>query len=477
MYEASSLAKELKHFLWKALSVPIYFKILGIGAVVAALFGGAIILHAKSSMSRVLYQMLEEHTLSAARSLVADLERPMVTGDLFSVKRNLQRTLGMIPQMRYIIVRDEEGRVVAHTFEKGVPPDLGHVFSASPWGTTEVLATPGELVFDTVAPILKGHGGSVQLGMSDRLITEELAGLTRSVIGSLALCVAVGSVLALGLTHLLTQPLHHLVQVTDRIRRGDFEAKARVFSADEIGRLAASFNQMAESLESYRQEVVDKEKARFSLIEKIIQTQEEERKRVSRELHDELGQSLLALLLMIQSGNEGQEMAPNLIDEAEKKIGQLIDEVRRLAHGMRPPILDDYGLDFALARLVEEVSNYYGLAIDYQYICQSGLGRLPNRVEVSLYRIAQEAIANIVRHAHAEQASVVVLQRRKDAVLLVEDDGCGFDPKLIHSKDGNHLGLTGMQERAALLGGSCAVESVPGNGTAVKVKIPATEAR
>jgi signal transduction histidine kinase len=419
--------------------------------------------------------MLREGTLSSARSLATDLERPMLTGDMFSVKQKLLGTSGMVPQVDYIVVRDREGRVAAHTFKKAVPTDLEKVFSESVWGTIQVLTTGDGLILDSTVPILDGHAGSVQLGMSDRLILRELSQFTRSILEGLVLCISVGAVLALGLTHILTQPIHHLVQVAKNIEDGDFKSKARMFSGDEIGVLAVAVNQMTDSLDKYRLEVEDKERARLSLIEKIIQTQEEERRSISRELHDQLGQALLALLLMVQSCGEGEKLAPETLSHMEQKITALIDEIHCLVQGMRPPILDDYGLDSALTRLVKELTEYAGVSIDYQYTCPPGSGRLPSRVEVTLYRIAQEAITNVVRHAKADRASVVLLQQHDDVVLLIEDDGCGFDPTAVRVEGGAHLGIMGMKERATLLGGSCTVESAPGNSTTVRIRIPINE--
>jgi signal transduction histidine kinase len=142
---------------------------------------------------------------------------------------------------------------------------------------------------------------------------------------------------------------------------------------------------------------------------------------------------------------------------------------------MRPPILDDFGLDSALERLVEELSDYSGVAIDYQYTSPPDSVRLPSRVEVTLYRIAQEAITNVVRHSKSDRASLVVLQQHDDVVLLVEDHGCGFEPAEVRGGNGAHLGIMGMKERATLLGGTCAVESVPGTSTTVRIRIPIVE--
>ena len=479
MKRLSASGKPIFRLVWWALSTPLFFKIAGIGAVVAAVFGGVTQLQIRSSVSHALHQMLEQRTRSIARSLVASLERPMSTGDLLAVNQRLQRTRQMFPDVRYIIVRDPRGRVVGHTFEHAVPRDLDGVLPSGQPPLSDVqfqvFDSSEGLVFNVVSPILNGHAGMLQLGVTDQMVTEELATVTRSVFWGLALCATIGAALALVLTHILTRPIHHLVLAANRIRQGDFETRSKIFSADEVGRLAIAFNQMTEALQGYRREVQEKERVRLSLIERIVQTQEDERKSISRELHDQLGQSLLALLLAVQSLCKDNDIAKDSCRDIEGRIRQLIDEVGRLAWGMRPSILDDYGLDSALARHVEDVSGHADLAIDYQYTASPGLERLPDQIEITLYRIAQEAITNILRHAHATRASVVLFQRHEEVTLLVEDDGCGFDIGSKQINSNSSLGLTGMKERAALLGGTCAVESVPEQGTTVRVIIPQSD--
>ncbi len=474
MNRLSMSGKPIARLISCALSIPLFFKIMGIGLVVAAVFGGIMLLQIHGSVSRTLHQILEERTRSIAHSLVTSLERPMSTGDLLAVNQRLQRTRQSLSDVRYIMVRDAEGRIVSHTFERAVPHDLLGPLGQS--GDAEVqfqvFDSPQGLVFDVTHPILNGHAGMLQIGVADEMVTEELTTVTQSVLWSLALCATIGVGLALLLTHILTRPIHHLVQAANRIREGDFETRAEVFSSDEIGRLAVAFNQMTEGLHRYRRRVQEKEKARLFLVETTVQAQEDERKNISRELHDQLGQSLLALLLVVQSLGKENVVPGHVCRDIEIRIQLLIEEVRRLAWGMRPSILDDYGLDFALARHTEEMSNHSGLAIDYQYTSSRGSDRLPSRVEVTLYRIAQEAIANVVRHAAATRASAVVLQQSNEVALLVEDNGCGFDVDSVWANSADCLGLTSMLERANLLGGTCAVESVGGQGTTLRVRIP-----
>ncbi len=299
---------------------------------------------------------------------------------------------------------------------------------------------------------------------------------------ALFLCATIGIAYALMLTGIMTRPIHRLVQAANSIREGNFETRATVFSNDEIGRLAVAFNQMAEGLLQYREEVQAKEKARLLLIERIVQIQEDERKSISRELHDHFGQSLLALLMQVQSGCkfksakcESAALPGSLCFNIENTIRQMIEEVHRLAWGMRPSILDDYGLESALARHIEEATKTTGLEIDYQFIAPEGLERLPISVELSLFRIAQEATANIIKHAKASHASFVVLRQLHEVTMIVEDNGQGFDFAAVSKRGDQCLGLMGMRERVNLLGASFVIESAPGEGTTISIRIPLGE--
>ena len=153
---------------------------------------------------------------------------------------------------------------------------------------------------------------------------------------------------------------------------------------------------------------------------------------------------------------------------------ELISKVYQLAWDLRPAILDDFGLDSALSRHINKVSERTGLPIDYEFIGPKATNsRLPTEVEVVLYRVTQEALNNVVRHASATRVSVVVLCHPDSVVLMVEDDGKGFDPEgPVRPGAQSGLGLTGMRERVGLLKGELVIESAPGNGTSVKATIP-----
>jgi PAS domain S-box-containing protein len=206
------------------------------------------------------------------------------------------------------------------------------------------------------------------------------------------------------------------------------------------------------------------------LSSRLMAVREEEATRIARDLHDEVGQSLTSILLGLQALRSAGDLeavwrqADELRSLAEKSLG----EIRRVIRSVRPPSLDEGGLVLALARHLREYAAATGLRIDF---CAPGLDDvpLPADVSITLFRIAQEAVTNVAKHAQAQCASVTLTHREGRLVLLVEDDGRGFDVGATRRspRKTDHLGLVGMEERAALLGGSVRVESTPGRGTTV----------
>lgn len=342
----------------------------------------------------------------------------------------------------------------------------------------EIRRFDQELIFDVSEPIQNSHAGAVHLGTSDAAVAAEMEGLSRSVLWALALCLLLGQGLALLLAQVLTSPIRHLTHATDRLRRGEFDHCAEVLWSDEIGQLTVAFNQMAGALEGYQREVDLKEQARQSLLKRLVQAQEDERRSIALELHDQLGQSLLAVLLNVHGLARSGDLAPERAPELEAQIRWLTDEVRGIARRMRPSLLDDGGLEVALSSYVEETAERADMLIDYQCIRTEDDGRLPSEVEVTLYRIAQESLTNVLRHSAASQASVVLARNNGEATLLIEDDGVGFDLGGLDDRRGcEGLGLVGMRERTTLMGGQLSIQTTPGSGTTVRVKIPTPSGR
>jgi signal transduction histidine kinase len=235
------------------------------------------------------------------------------------------------------------------------------------------------------------------------------------------------------------------------------------FRDDEL-RLAEQFAQRAAVAFDLSERV-----ARDAL-RRVVSGQELERRRLARELHDETGQALTSILLGLKSVEDAKD--PDSLRTAAANLRELVvatlQDVRRLAIELRPKALDDFGLQPALERLVQTYAERTGL--DVQFESQLGDERMSDVIETTLYRIVQEALTNIVKHAHARTVSVLIVRRRGVVTALIEDDGRGFDASELGD---DRLGLVGMRERVGLIGGRLTIESSEGGGTTLAVEVPA----
>ena len=213
---------------------------------------------------------------------------------------------------------------------------------------------------------------------------------------------------------------------------------------------------------------------RDALRRQLVQAEEEERRRLSRELHDEAGQHLTALGLGLQALSD-IAAAGSEVDRRATQLRELASTLGRDLHAiavrLRPKALDDFGLEAALATYAEEWSRQSGIRIDVH--ARQEAERLPGATESAIYRVVQEALTNIARHSGATHASIVLERRDGKLIAVVEDNGRGFDPENdARAADAPGLGLLGIQERVALLGGTVAIESAPGSGTSLYVRVP-----
>ncbi len=204
-------------------------------------------------------------------------------------------------------------------------------------------------------------------------------------------------------------------------------------------------------------------------VNRVVAAQELERRRLARELHDETGQALTSILLGLKplESSVADEDSRAAVVSLRELVVTTLQNVRRLAVELRPSALDDFGLVPALERLVDTFRDQSQLGVDVE----SNLGdeRLPSDVETTIYRIVQEALSNVVKHAEATQVSILLTRKPAAVAAMVEDNGRGFDPADV-SRDG--LGLVGMRERVSLLGGRLRIESAPGSGATLVAEIP-----
>lgn len=309
------------------------------------------------------------------------------------------------------------------------------------WFTLTYVASPtgGDLHWGAIAVMLVvGFGGSV---------------LINAVVLTLAL-----------------QPLHALERTVDRVAAGDLSARAQrvLFRDPDVERLGETLNNMLDVLQQHRG-LLQK------LSEQVLAAQEDERKRIARELHDETAQALTTLLIrlkILEKARTAAEMRGQ-IDELRQLTADTLEAVRKLAVELRPATLDDLGLVAALEAYTEAYGARMPVGVDF---AARGFGnddaRLPPQVELVMYRVVQEALTNAAKHADAKHVHVELQRLPHEVVAMVDDDGEGFNvEEMMRSRD-RGLGLFGMQERLALVQGQLIIDSSPGNGTRVHARVP-----
>ncbi len=295
-------------------------------------------------------------------------------------------------------------------------------------------------------------------------------------IGAIAAAVVLTIVLGHWFSSYVHRRLTSLTEGTQRVIRGDLDGSIPIQGTDEFGQLAHAFNAMTDSIRTHQAEntrlhdvAIKMREERIKLLSdglrRAVEAQENERQRVSRELHDGIGQALTALQLglgrieMKASSPDIQETAASLRDLS---VNTLID-IRELARDLRPGMLDEMGLEPTLRNYVKAFSDRTGIPVE---LSVSGLrGRLPPALEVTIFRIVQEGLANMARHASAEHAWVTLGLSDGTLTATVRDDGAGFDVEAMRGEQGRSLGLSGMEERCRFSNGNLSIESAPGAGT------------
>lgn len=248
----------------------------------------------------------------------------------------------------------------------------------------------------------------------------------------------------------------------------------RALSTDDEDVLAAIAAQVGEIVANawLRLKLVEKELARQMLLESLVEAQEEERGRLARELHDGAGQMLTNLLVRIKTVERRaeSEVVRQELGAVLDSVSATIEQVRELSYRLRPAALEEFGLCVALETLLEEMM----VGRDLEGRCHLALAEvdLLPEVEVTLYRIAQEALTNVVRHSQARHVEVTLQAKSHYLLLRIEDDGRGFAAEDTGVPGKRHLGLISMQERAAIIGASFDVYSAPGAGTTVEIRVP-----
>jgi signal transduction histidine kinase len=266
----------------------------------------------------------------------------------------------------------------------------------------------------------------------------------------------------------ITKPLIRLRNATINLGKGNYDIELPVETSDEIGSLTESFNTMARQI---KEKTTELQLERFGRIRSVFDGEEMERQRLSRELHDGIGQSLIAIKLRLENllYQEGKDIR-NSIQELKNYFDQIIDEVRRISNNLMPSVLEVFSIPIAFRNLFSETEEHSNLRIHFE--AKGNFDDLNKKIKTYIYRLTQEALNNVVKHAEAREVRVSLNRSQDELTLVIADDGKGFSPETVGKEGGN--GIHNMRERASLLQGRIMIQSAPLKGTTITLIVPIT---
>lgn len=464
---------------------------------VLAIISLFIYLYFPAGFAEKQYQNLLNRTLTIAE-MTSTMIAPALFFDDTTTARNALARTSQNPDILYLVLVDGAGKVfVAQNLEEA---DRDHYRRRK---ISREVASNQEVLL-TLTPVIhnKHSIGHLYLAMSLANLREEIRA-TRMMIFEISLLVfVVGVVLIYSLTTVVTLPLTRMVETVRRITNGDLTVRASASSTDEVGELAGAFNDMVANLTSAQRELRDINKnleervksrteqlahsedalrqtgEQLRALSAHLQTiREEERAYISREIHDQLGQMLTAMNIdlavierqLLKSGT------PSTVASVVEKVRYLsgmvestIQRMRRLALELRPDILDNLGIDEALEWQAKEFQARTSIRCDLSKPARQIAIDEPRAI--ALFRMFQESLTNILRHAHASKVAIRLQEKDGNVILQIRDDGKGIKESDLQGI--RSLGIIGMRERAAHFGGDVRFEGKPGEGTTVTIELP-----
>jgi signal transduction histidine kinase len=263
----------------------------------------------------------------------------------------------------------------------------------------------------------------------------------------------------------ITFPIKRLQKASKEIGCGNYDIILDISTLDEIGMLTESFNEMSSRLKKQCFELEEEKSKRLS---SLLDGQEMERQRLSRDMHDSMGQSLLAVKIKLEHArNSSYEKSQQLITETQELLRTTINEIKNISNDLMPPVLDAFGLEQGLKTLCKNTATNINIPIEF--ISNNIPDSLDQRLQIYLYRISQEVINNISKHAAASKVVFSIEYTENTILMNIIDNGKGFDLNNVHEKSN---GILNIKERVKLLKGECEFLSKPENGTQIKIKIP-----
>lgn len=366
----------------------------------------------------------------------------------------------------YVVVVDGQGRMLSAFHRERAT--AGALARRVPGGAL----SRDRSLYEAMTPIRDGSRvlARLHVGISLARLNAQVAQIRIAIGAWSAFILTAGLFAVVLISNVLTRPLRHVAAGAGRIAAGQFGQRVPAARDDEIGQLAASFNEMATNVAERDASLRESREQLRQLSKRLLTVQEQERVRIAREVHDELGQALTAMKIDLQQIARRHPALGEPLVPVAQTIDQIVDLIRRIASDLRPAILDDLGISAALEQQLRRLRESTGIKTSLAVSDEPELDMLTG---ATFYRITREALANVVRHAEASRVEVSLGTRGGAAVLEIRDNGRGITRE--EACGPRSLGLLGIRERAELLGGSMTIEGRSGEGTVLTVTLPMTK--
>ena len=462
--------------------ISIQFKIMGM--IITLLIALALWINweVRDKVSSLLEKQMIERAIVTANNVSYIIAEPVLTNNYYDLNNIIDEFIKADKSIRYYFILDKNGTLQLSSFNIGIPENLSEINNPVNNKTNvEEIITEEGIIWDVATPIANGYGGTLRIGITDQSRAVGLYDVTRKIIFSTTVMIILTIFVAFGLTKILTLPLKQLVQFAYAIGQGNYDAKLKAESwiSKEIAFLLQSFNQMVTNLKNISIKIEHAQNVRKKLLQKIISAQEEERARVARELHDEANQYMAAINMGLDriTAESDPNKSKNLSKELKKIVLQASSELKHLAWELRPTTIDKIGLTSALENYIQNCKINSKINIDFtcDIECEE---QLDEEVKIAVFRIIQEALTNIAKHADADEIEVTLKTSKEYLIIIVEDNGKGFNTdtilQLAENASGKikSIGIYGMMQRAELIDGKLIIESEPNQGTTVYLKVP-----
>lgn len=431
-----------------------------------------------------LKQELDEYGKNTIVALNAVISNDVLLDNRFTVYERLMQAKNQNDQIRYIIVESPDKKIISTTFPKGLPAGLPthlerndnekkvskFIFDSNEGRIREIMYTPNN-----------GIIGAIRIGLTENVMMQIIKERCIQIVITILTICLMSSIVATYYVWKFLQPIQVMYGALREIAKGNYDISLDKTTNDETGKLIHAFNNMARKLSKKEHEnsylmaaLKQKEKQNSLLMGQLFSAQEDERQRISQELHDGTSQVMVSILTYLRILHDmlTTDKQRAFMAEIRELTSQTLESIRALAVNLHPPLLRDLGLIVAIEKFLDMIQQTHA-SIKISFAHQGDFFKLSDMISLVCYRIIQEAITNVVKHAEATKASVNINYYKDTVGIVIIDNGIGFDEATAQkAKLNQHLGLRSMQKRIELLEGVFEIESIPNKGTKIIITIP-----